>query len=510
MTALGEMPKNLLAEQALLGAAMLEESAARIVAEEVRGSDLYDGKHVPILDTIASLVAAGTRPDVSLVGNALHQAKRLQQAGGAPYLALLVDQILDGLVTSANVREYARIVRDLALRRRIAERCHDIAHKAVSNGHDSQTLLADLKEGLPLDGGARRTPAATLTLDAPVAVLRRAREQGEPIPTGIKALDERLRGGMRPGKAMIIGGTAGAGKTSLGLQIAVAAADAGCAVACLFADEGREPAIVRLGQGLGYIREQIEEGVGDVLDHMEAELTGRLLFFPDPDSEADATIEGTAESLVQAYPEHRKLLLLDSIQTVTSRATRELPSIRERIMGNARAARRVAVEHGIAVVLTSEVNRSWYRSRKEEDRAADLAAFAEARIEFVGDVLLAMRASDEDPELVDVRIPKNRLGDRRPMLLRLDRARARFAEVADGTVQPGRDAALKRKADEATASILRALDEHQELSRSQLWDVVQGSREAFNVALGDLKAAGIVVPEARGRSMLYRRAEVPK
>lgn len=344
-------------------------------------------------------------------------------------------------------------------------------------------------------------------LEAPALILRKLRDQPDPIPTGIPVLDERLRGGMRPGKALVIGGTAGAGKTALGLQIALAAAKAGCAVACFMADEGREPALIRLGQQLGYIREQIEEGMEAALAGIERDLTGKAITFPDPDAEADTTVEGITEALVQAYPGRTKLLLLDSIQTVHTRhPLREIPTLRERIMENARTARRLAVEHGLILLYTSEVNRSWYRSRKEEDRASDLAAFAEARIEFSGDVLLAMRAGEDDPDLVDVRIPKNRLGHRTPFLLRLDRKRALFGPVdadAGAVLGEPKDPPGVEKQRQA---ILRALTRHPDLTRQQLWDAVGGSRNAFSEALDQLRDAGLVVVTPHGRSMLHRVA----
>ncbi len=192
-------------------------------------------------------------------------------------------------------------------------------------------------------GVSSRGSVVLPALDAPVAILRRAREQGSPVATGIDELDERLRGGMRAGKTMIVGGTPHAGKTSLALQIALHLAQAGHPVAALMADEGREAAVIRLGQQLGYVRGQIEEGLDDVLAGMDQALAGLALTFPDPDAEADTTMEGVAEALIGAYPNQCGLLVLDSIQTVRTRL--ELPSIRERIMENARKARRLAQQH---------------------------------------------------------------------------------------------------------------------------------------------------------------------
>jgi|GEM_PF-1156173 archaellum biogenesis ATPase FlaH len=377
---------------------------------------------------------------------------------------------------------------------------------------DERELQTTVQSVARLEARRKDEPAELPTLDAPVPILRRLQDQPDPIPTGIAELDARLRGGMRPGKALVIGGTPFAGKTALGIQMARAAAEAGCAVVVFLADEGREPGIIRLGQQLGYIREQIEDRLDSTLDSMERDLSKLILTFPDPDADADTTIEGLAEALVRAHPDRRKVLLLDSIQTVRTRhPLKEVPSIRERVMENARTARRLAVEYGLAVIYTSEVNRSWYRSRKEEDRASDLAAFAEARIEFSGDVLLAMRASDEDSDLVDVRIPKNRLGTRFPLLLRLNQDRASFVAVDSDPREAARGEAQNQKVAETRATILRELQGTPGLTRTELYGLVGGKKGVFDDALRGLRSSGIVKTRkgSRGNRVEHYLAEIP-
>ncbi|HLG44082.1 MAG TPA: bifunctional DNA primase/polymerase [Nitrospirales bacterium] len=355
------------------------------------------------------------------------------------------------------------------------------------------------------------TPAALPSLDAPVAVLRKSQNQGDPIPTGLPVLDARLRGGMRPGKALVIGGTPFAGKTALSIQIAKAAVDHGCVAACLMTDEGRESAIIRLGQQLGYARADLESGDEPTLDAMERDLAGQAILFPDPDGEGDLTLEGVAEALVKAYPDRRKLLLVDSVQTVrTRRPEGDQPSLRERVMENARTARRLAVEYGLVTVYTSEVHRGWYRNRKVEDRSTDLAAFAEARIEFSGDTLLLLRANEEDTDLVEIRIPKNRLGTRQPFFLRMQQQRSLFAVVDGDPSAAMRNAAEEQLIEKQVQGILQALQKSPGLTQTHLKDVVGGNRQAFLAALRRVKETGLVTWRQDGRSIRHYLTEVPK
>ncbi len=376
---------------------------------------------------------------------------------------------------------------------------------------DRSELRATVQSVARLEAAKRDGPAALPSLDAPVVVLRKSQNQGDPIPTGLSVLDARMRGGMRPGKALVIGGTPFAGKTALGIQIVKAAVDGGCVAACLMADEGRESAIVRLGQQLGYARADLESGQDPTLDAMERDLAERAILFPDPDGEGDFTLEGVAEALVAAYPDRRKILLVDSVQTVrTRRAEGDQPSIRERVMDNARTARRLAVEHGLVVIYTSEVNRSWYRNRKAEDRSTDLAAFAEARIEFSGDTLLLLRANDEDPDLVEIRLPKNRLGTRQPFFLRMDQPRSLFAVVEGDPSASLRNAAEEQLIEKQVQSILQALQKSPGLTLTHLGQVVGGTRKAFLDAVRRVKDSGVVTWKQDGRAIRHYLSEVPR
>jgi KaiC/GvpD/RAD55 family RecA-like ATPase len=376
---------------------------------------------------------------------------------------------------------------------------------------DHSELRATVQSVARREAAKHDAPAALPSLDAPVAVLRKSQSQGDPIPTGLPVLDARLRGGMRPGKALVIGGTPFAGKTALGIQIVKAAVDNGCVAACLMADEGRESAVIRLGQQLGYARADLESGHDSTLDAMERDLAGRAILFPDPDDEGNLTIEGVAEALVAAYPDRRKILLVDSVQTVrTRRPERDQPSLRERVMENARTARRLAVEYGLVTIYTSEVNRGWYRNRKVEDRSTDLAAFAEARIEFSGDTLLLLRANDEDPDLVEIRIPKNRLGTRQPFFLRMQQQRSLFAVVDGDPSAAQRDAAEEQLIEKQVQAILQALQKSPGLTQTHLKEVVGGNRQAFLAALRRVKDSGVVTWKPDGRSIRHYLAEVPK
>ncbi len=363
------------------------------------------------------------------------------------------------------------------------------------------------------DGHAARPEAEPIRLCSVVEVLRLTRSDSQRIPTRIPGLDPLLRGGIPARRLILAGGTTAAGKTALVLQVAEAHTEAGGVVVVVPYDEGAEPACVRVGQQHGYIREQIEERLETLLDTLDRELTGKILRLPDPTAHADPTIEDGAEAvaaLVREHPGAPGLLIVDSIQRAHTRVSDAARSERERITDNVQIARRVAVEHNIAVLATSETNRGFYRAKREEDRVRDEAAFAEARAEYWVDVALTMRARDDESDLIDIRVAKNRLGDRTPMVLRLDRARARLVEVDKETSAKGKEATEDEAIQKAIERILRALKKTPDLNRKQLSQVVGGKTSVFSEALNQAKDKELVTWRKEGSEILQRLTEVPK
>ncbi len=498
-------PHNLEAEVSVLGAALQDSEAAALAVSQLHPADFYLDAHQDIFRAIVGLSLQKEVANLVSVYTALRQS-----AYGQEIPATFLQDIVDGVPTAANIRQHIRLLRHDANRRRVIEEGRRLVDRASRNGEDPSGILADFFEAtrsIEAEDPTINLPA----LDSPMMVLRQLRNSGTPIPAGIAELDQRLRGGMRPGRALVAGGTAGVGKTAFVIQMGVAAERAGCAVAILCSDEGREPGIVRLGQQQGFDRELLETGHEATFEMLGRELAGRTLSFPDPDGD-DGTLEGVTEALVRVYPTQPKVVIVDSIQTVKSRRPpTDFSSLRERIMWNARTARRLAVEHSLVMIYTSEMNRAWYRAKREEDRTSDLAAFAEARIEYAGDVLLAMRSSEEDPDLVTIRIAKNRLGHRTPFLLRLDRKRALFvpAEEEAGATAAA-EAAKQQVVEEALERLLRALKKTPDLSRTQLLEIVGGKTKVFHQALTQAKDTGLVTWHKAGFRILHRLAEVPK
>ena len=108
-------PHNLEAEQATLGAMLLNWKAVSDVVTYLRADNFYDQRNKIIYDSMMSLFAGGVTGDLLTIIDDLTKKGKLDVAGGASYISSLTNMV----PTSANVDYYAKIVLDNSTRRNL-------------------------------------------------------------------------------------------------------------------------------------------------------------------------------------------------------------------------------------------------------------------------------------------------------------------------------------------------------------------------------------------------------
>jgi hypothetical protein len=108
-----ELPSNVEAEQALLGALLCDNREFARIAEIVRPEDFAWGVHGRIFDAIGKLVGGGTKANPVTLRHFFDNDPALPKPGGGAYLSRLAVSA----VTVSNGPDYALIISDLALRR---------------------------------------------------------------------------------------------------------------------------------------------------------------------------------------------------------------------------------------------------------------------------------------------------------------------------------------------------------------------------------------------------------
>src|SRR6202795_4756617 len=223
-------PSNTEAEQALLGAVLINNAAYGRVAEFLAPEHFGNAVHGRIYAAIGKLLDRGQIANPITLKNLFDQDGALAEIGGAQYLARLAE----AAVTIINAEHYGRTIHDLHLRRELitvgqdvvtdAFR-HDLDDPAIEQIERAESKLFELATAGQAEGGFQPfNTALTSAINLAQAAFKRdGKTVG--VATGFVDLDKKL-GGLHPSDLIILAGRPSMGKTALATNIAFSAAKA--------------------------------------------------------------------------------------------------------------------------------------------------------------------------------------------------------------------------------------------------------------------------------------------
>ncbi len=214
-------PQNLEAEEAVLGAMLLSETAIGVVTEILDAADFYRGSHGTIYRTCLALWAKGEPVDAITLANELEERGELEQIGGASRVAELAALVS----ATANVEHYARIVKETATLRGLIRAGQEIVRLGQERIGET-TELVDRAEQIVFDLSQERVrgdfdhigPLLTESFER-ITKLYEAGVDVTGVPCGFRDLD-RLTSGFQPGNLVILAARPSMGKSALALCIA--------------------------------------------------------------------------------------------------------------------------------------------------------------------------------------------------------------------------------------------------------------------------------------------------
>ncbi len=219
------LPSNLDAEEALLGAMLLSRDAIATATEFVKPESFYRPAHGYVFAAIASLYAAGEPADPITVAEELRRAGVLEAVGGE---AVIV-RLQASAPAVSNAGRYAAIIAELALLRSMITTAGEIAELGYSLPDDVEAAL-DTAESLVYNLAQNRNESSLAEvrnlLDGAMTRLEQLYEAGSAItgtPTGYVDLDELLSG-LQPSALVVVGARPAMGKTAFALGMAAHAA----------------------------------------------------------------------------------------------------------------------------------------------------------------------------------------------------------------------------------------------------------------------------------------------
>ena len=214
-------PHNIEAEQSVLGGILLDNDVLPGVLEILNGEEFYRAAHRAAFVAAITLFERNEPCDLVTLTNLLKSQNKLEEAGGASYLASLVDSV----PSAANVNHYARIVSEKWLQRALISSATQIATSVLQGGLGVDELLDRAEQAIFRVSERRINPSFFSVKDVikqNIKLLEKLQERQEVytgIPTGFDELD-RMTSGLQAADLVVIAGRPSMGKTAFALNIA--------------------------------------------------------------------------------------------------------------------------------------------------------------------------------------------------------------------------------------------------------------------------------------------------
>ena len=212
-------PQNLEAEQSVLGAVLLSDTAlpALVIDERLQPDDFYREGHARIYQAMLDLHTVGEPVDALTLVEHLKQAGDLEAVGGRAAIDLLAGSV----PAVGNVRQYARIVRDNAMLRRLLRASYEI--QARVHSHEALPReLVDMAERAILEVAQEDSrkdfrPINDL-LKSELDKLERLSREGKAITGTASGFDDLdvITGGFQPGNLIVLAARPSMGKCLAG------------------------------------------------------------------------------------------------------------------------------------------------------------------------------------------------------------------------------------------------------------------------------------------------------
>lgn len=213
-------PHNIEAEQAVLGALLLNWGTMAEVVSNLRPDRFYSLQNQIIYDALVKLYTKSATGDTISLINELTVEGKLEQAGGAAYIASLTDTV----PSAANIDYYAEMVLDRAARRDLIHISSELKASSFDLQKESNSLLDEAEQKIFALAEKNETTSIYSAQDIMVKEIEliearyKSKNQFTGVPTGFAKLDT-YTSGFQNSELIIIGARPSIGKTALALSM---------------------------------------------------------------------------------------------------------------------------------------------------------------------------------------------------------------------------------------------------------------------------------------------------
>ncbi len=394
--AVRELPKNIEAEQVVLGAAILEpESTLPILVDMLEADYFYERRHRIIFRAIRELFEDDKPSDIVLLASRLEDKGEMEKAGGRPYL----NELLDRTTTTASLEYYADIVKQKYILRSLHEAGGRIAEMGFDEASEPETLL-DKAESLVFHLNQGNISGAVFVsefIHERLNALESLQSHSGALTglaSGIPKLDE-MTGGFQDSDLCIIAGRPGTGKTSFLLEmIRHATIRENKTIAFFSLEMKKETLLDRMMSAEGHVNLSLMRAGMLTTDQWRnvtgaaAKLDPAKIIIDDDASANVLEIRARARRLASQHP--LDAVFIDYLQLLEAGIRHG--NRQEDVSYVSRSLKRLARELDVPVIAASQLN------RKPEDREGSRPRLSDLResgsLEIDSDVVMLLYRKD--------------------------------------------------------------------------------------------------------------------
>ena len=414
-------PRDVEAEQAVLGALMWDARLLDDVAEVITGpDDFWDPRHAAVWSAITALAERGAVCDPITVAAELTARDQLAQVGGS----LMLADMFGAAIIPAHAVAHARIVADRATQRRTLAAAQKIRAMALRGGEDPAAMVEAAQQVLDRVQPNMHTETRSVGDIVAEVIDRMDDPDADGLPTPWADLNEVL-GGLAGGRLYMVGARPAIGKSLLLQGLAVHWATTHhkptLFASCEMPGHELTRRMVAAASGVHYgklggrwITTDERAAVEQVAGAMPQ--THRLLEVADEATQTVASIRAAARRM------QRKgglgLVVVDYLQLLTPGTSSRRDRNREQeVAETTRGLKRLAMELEVPVVVASQLNRQMTTRSDKRPTMSDLRESGAA--EQDSDVVLLLHEPDpnDHPNELEVVVAKNRAGSTRTVHL---------------------------------------------------------------------------------------------
>lgn len=433
-------PQNTDAEASLLGAILIDTDAIVKIADLVRPDDFYEERHQRIYEAILSLYEKHQPIDVLTLSDQLKGTGFLDIVGGATYLTELTNFV----PTATHVEQYADIVSQKALRRRLIKASQDIVGLGYDEARGLQELIEEAETRL-FEVSQRHVKQDITSIETILGEsfdrldeLHKDKGKIRGVPTGFKDMDNILAG-LQRSDLFILAARPSMGKTAFSLNLAHnVAVKSNEAVLVFSLEMSKEQLVDRMlsmesGVDAWALRTgNLTDADFEKIGHAMGTLSEAQIYIDDTPSITVSDLRTKARR--EAHLRPLGLIIVDYLQLMSggSRFAGEGNRVQE-ISEISRGLKAIARELNVPLIALSQLSRSVENRHPQIPQLADLRE--SGSIEQDADVVAFIyREEYYNPEtdrknITDIFIKKHRNGPTGAVELYFDREKQRFRSV---------------------------------------------------------------------------------